>query len=101
MPLSDYNCCPNCKTKMIDWPDGEARAPSNETMRQIPQPYGTWATQTWISRTGTVWKRYYNFQLGRWHWDDGPTELILEDDTEVDIWQSMFMFNGKFSTSRS
>ena len=77
---------------MIDWPDGEARAPSNETMRQIPQPYGTWVTQTWISRTGTVWKRYYNFQLGRWHWDDGPAELVLEDATgRVGIRLSWFL----------
>ena len=49
---------------MIRCADGVARSPDGEEVRQVPQRH-VWTTQTWISRSGSVWKRYYNAPLGK------------------------------------
>mgnify|MGYP007078116873 CR=1 FL=1 len=63
---------------MISWPDGEMRAPGGgERMREVPQRH-VWASSVWCSKTGLLWRRYYNGQLGTWHWEEEPMPLVEE-----------------------
>jgi hypothetical protein len=67
---------------MISWPDGEIRAPDGgEIMREVPQRH-VWSSSVWCSKTGLLWRRYYNSQVRTWKWDDkGPMQLVEEADT--------------------
>lgn len=65
----------------IRWPDGLMRAPTGSWLRQVPTKH-SWASTTWCSQEGQVWRRYFNAVTGEWRWNvDGPSKLAMEEST--------------------
>ena len=46
-------------------------------MREVPQRH-VWSSSVWCSKTGLLWRRYYNGQLRTWRWEEEPMPLVEE-----------------------